>query len=80
MENVIVDIGVDIFRVDQRAVYIEDACPDWWELLRHDQFICPCRRMLLKCRCRLLGHVHVVRATPHALTRLGITHLRPSQR
>ena len=31
MEDGVVDFGVDVFRVDQEAVYVEDAGADWWE-------------------------------------------------
>lgn len=29
MEDVVVDLRVDVFRVDEEAVYVEDAGADW---------------------------------------------------
>lgn len=31
MEDVVVDVSVDVFRVDEEAVYVEDAGADWGE-------------------------------------------------
>lgn len=31
MEDVVVDVRVDVFRVDEEAVYVEDAGADGWE-------------------------------------------------
>ena len=31
MEDVVVDVRVDVFRVDEEAVYVEDAGADWGE-------------------------------------------------
>lgn len=31
MEDVVVDVGVDVFRVDEEAVDVEDAGADWWD-------------------------------------------------
>ena len=32
MEDVVVDVGVDVFRIDEEAVYVEDAGADWGEI------------------------------------------------
>ena len=56
MQDVVVDFRVDVFRIDKKAVYVEDASSDWWEDgvigvgLRHVQCAWRCQSLAINSR------------------------------